>query len=884
MTRKETGLSAKAMDELIKGLTESTDWAKQKEEVSVKIRHDIIGVLSDMNKRGLFDTEFLNYCNSVKSLLAIQNFGSLPENNTGEESADAKIANELILKGIERILAHVKQGIGYDIEPYLPKDECLEIFGLEDDSDKVVPVTLSAMTVFTVLIYFRRAYKRQNLFSDDELQTENGDIMQEVISVVAELMYNIYQYAVSGTQKFAGWGVTLDPTVSKAITLSDTYAVVDALSRFADAFTKSGLKRDKEFTDAIDDYAKLHFGMESLVDYCLESTYKTAYNVYDATRKVYGKERAFYVLTKNDGNDVDYKYNGTDYDQIAASNRSSALFNPLYIAMITMYGYDDKELVIRAFMDDPELSESYYGKYEKEIVEYSRTLSGYNDEKEHNDFVRDHGILAKKDSKKSQDYSNSTYKSDQNDGKEWKKYYKVARVYQKFLEEKHPEELMEIPAYRDYLNATKDAIDQVVVLYRDFENNQRLGVVDTDYVMYSELDVAVDREDKVSIPKLNKANVAVNNLRPMLLSSKIMIVNALTKYPQSDMKELYAAIINKRHQKINKKNRTKEAEWLWNEDNVDMNSTARHCEAITYDYFDYYEKYELGFLAIKNLREALSAEILADNVSEEDGTFTPGESVAEDGADKKLLALKRLLLELTRQNVDLVKGIYQNNLQERDKENQRLKEEKAAREEKHKKEIENLHNIYQDQLRRQQDSLLMGETLRNWIREEIETFFTRNMAMAVINTLNTKIKTSKNFTEEHFEDMYNGGDIVDAKFDFVKGVWADIVADCDVDPDKKHEKFAKYTEEFKHAIYFRETLSAACNGILEKSFYNTLGTNKDFSLEKRNDEIRGAYNRRKYYGTPEGEKPNEKPNEAAANTEANNQEATNPETDDKKGE
>ena len=879
MTKKaeRDNLYESFIEELIKNVdfNESTEWEKETRDVSVNIRQAISEVLDNMNeerknKAGAYNDEFLNYCNAVKGLLTIYNFGNLPDEKVSGDNSDfasyLQKDKELILTSIKRIIDHVKNGIGYDITPYLPKDECLEIFGVKGNVGKVVPVTFSATTVFTTLVYFRRAVKRLNLFSEAELQTENGNVMNDVVAIVAELMAHFYDYAVHSSKKFSGWGVTLDANVSKAVTLSDTYAVVDALSRFADAFTQSGLKRDRTFTDAIDAYAKEHFGISAITDRCVESTYKTAYNVYMDTREVYGKKKAFYVLTKRDGDKVNYDYNGTDYDQIAASSRSSALFNPLYIAMITMYGYDDKELVIRLFMDDPSLVASYDKKYGPEIAEYAKTLRGYNDEEHKHDFEEDRKRLLANDSKKSTDYALATNETGKEGEVTWRTYYEAARVYQKFLEEKHEEELMEIPVYRDYLNATKDAIDQVAVLYREFENNQRLGVVDTDYVMYSELDVAVKRDDKVSIPKLNKANIAVNSLRPMLLSSKIMIVNALTKYPQSDMRSLYYAIKTKRHQKIKQgKNRTIEKvdEWLWNEDSVDMNSTARHCETIAYDYFDYYEKYELGFTAIRNLRKDLGSNISEDTVNKSDGSYTPTYSAPEGSEDDDSTAtglkrqmLQKLLMELTRQNVELVKGIYQNNLQQKDREIQELKAEKnelidvhnkdlADKDAEHKREIEKLESIHQDRLRRQQESLFMGDTMRGWIREEIESFFKRNMALAVINTLNIGSKASSMFEERYVQKLCNG-EVVDGNFDFVRSVWDDIVADCLIEPAETENKIAKYTQDFKTAIAFRNMLAVACNGILDKDYYAKLAKDSSMPLTERNQRIRTKYNERRY--------------------------------------
>ena len=871
---------AKFMATLMKDVdyTENTEWSQEAEDVSINIRKAIVGVLHDMNrasqdkkKPNLFDDEFLNYCNAVKSLLTIYNFGYLPEEGDGgdEDKIRERRAQdkELILTGIKRILAHVQNGMGYDITPYLPKDECLQIFRDNPDDERVVPITFSAMTVFTTLIYFRRAVKRLSMFTNAELTTEKGSIMQDVVAVVAELMANIFNYATHDKNNmYGGWGVTLDTEMSRAVTLSDTYAVVDALTRYADAFTKSGLKGDKAFVEAVDEYAGQHFGVADITNKCIDSMYKTAYNVYVDTREVYGKEKAFYVLTKRDGDKIKYDHIGTDYDKIAASSRSSALFNPLYIAMITMYGYDDKELVIRLFMDDVSLVNAYEDKYCKEIEEYAKTLEGYNDDENTHDFAVEKNWLLKNTSPKSPDYAIATGEVVYENGITLKDYYNVARVYQKFLEEKHPEELMEIPVYRDYLYATKDAIDQVAVLYRDFDNNQRLGVVDTDYVMFSELDVAVKRDDKVSIPKLNKANIAVNNLRPMLLSSKIMIVNALTKYPQSDMKDLYYAIKTKRHQKVEQKGRSMEKtdEWLWNEDSVDMNSTARHCEAVAYDYFDYYEKYELGFTAIKNLSKQLSEGVTDKSVDKTDGSFTFAKAdVAEQTEVGKRSKMLELLIDVTRQNVDKIRVIYQNNLKEKDDEIQQLRKEKekliadydlelTRRDEAKQQALADLQAAHNDELNRQHNSLLMGDTLRTWIKDEIQSYFKRNMALAVINILNLGSTVPELLTKQRIHQMFDGEkEMVSGDFQFVKDVWDDIMGDFERS-GRAEEKIQQYAEEFQRAKALQDMIATACSGLLEKTYFKEVADNAlsgqvgTKSLEKRNEDIISKFNDIRY--------------------------------------
>lgn len=170
------------------------------------------------------------------------------------------------------------------------------------------------------------------------------------------------------------------------------------------------------------------------------------------------------------------------------------------------------------------------------ISEYSKTLKWFD-----KDFEEEVNILISK-----HDAITNSYDT----GGLWRRYYDIARVFQKYIETQLPGELMKIEEYRNYLNATKDAIDQVQIAYRKFDDRQRLGIVDTDYLMFSALDLAGC--DSLTISKLNKVNISANYLRPLLLSSKIMIVNALTKYPQADMEDLYTAIKNSKHCKVSK--------------------------------------------------------------------------------------------------------------------------------------------------------------------------------------------------------------------------------------------------------------------------------------------------------------------------------------------
>ncbi len=860
------------LNDLVKGIgkNEGFVWEKEKAAISLNIEKAVQGELS-LIKGSMCDSEFLRYCNAIKSLLIIYNFGNLPTLDDfesddqiltvgREQDSVSETRNECIQResrdretikvGIERILNHVN-GVstsanacsGYDLTPYLSADDCIQIFkSARDDSDKIIPITFSAATVLTTLIYFRRAYKRLNLFKDEELITKDGtNLMERVVETTADILSMIYNFVTArpGDEKFLGWGVTLSPKFTRAITLGDTYAVVDALSRFADAFTQEGTKGDEEFIDSINQYVVNGGGESGFVDLCLDAVYKVALNVYSRTKEVYGKKRAFFVVTKKDGDKVRYEFPYTNYEQIASSNRSSALFNSLYTAMIAMYGYVDKEVVIRRFMEDKSIADFYYNKYElsrkdggdidekrREISAYAANCRGYNDKKTHHVFDDDVKLLL---SERTRDED-----GDVDFGDNYKTYYDIARVFQKFLEDKHPEELSEIAEYRDFFNSTKDAIDQISLLYRDFENSQRLGIVDTDYMMYSELDVAVS--DKINLSKLNKANIAINYIRPLLLSAKIMIVNALTKYPQADLKELYYNTKNKRHIKVSRKSKDRQVEWLWNEDNVDMNSTARHCEAIAYDYFDYYDKYELGFTALKNLRNSLGS--IGDEID-----------LGSESSDVVGYNFRRLILDLTGQNLDKIKDFYQKKLSDKDVEISRLQKQIDDNEKKYIESIESTKKQYdqrdaenarkfQEILNENKHSFEIGETTRRWIKDEIEHYLKKISSIAIINILNGN-GYYKGFGSFDIERLLNMDGIVDANLEPVRETWNEIVKDCS--EGDRQEKIKKYVDEFRQALMMQEILSAAYNGLLESQDYYSSDISGQDTLESKNYAIYHKY-------------------------------------------
>ena len=810
------------MRELIKSLDyrENTEWEQQKITLSVNIRDALLDYLSE--SRDGKEKGFLEYCNCIKSLLAIYNFGTL------DEDWDISAFKKVIKDGIVAIIEHVKDD-RFDISPMISVEDCQEIF--VDQEGKNIPVTLSLATVLTTMIYLRRAMKRNGLFTVEELEDGNPGLYGEVVACVSHILSMLYDYARSN--RFPGWGVTIRSTRT---TLSDTYAVVDAISRYADAFTQSGTKNDAEFIAAVDaveaertkDTKK---PIVNLSDCIISARYTVAYSTYaratDEGMNVFGQS-IFYA----DGE----KYSPTTMEQISNSNRSSALFNPLYVAMITMIGYNEKEIVIRRFMDDYDLVRKYYDRYEehadpgsKKISDYATELNWFapgnygsdeqSDAAKRSEFWQKAKMLTETHDKKSDMY--------QSDG-EWRRYYEIARVFQKYIENVHPEELPKIKEYRDYLNATKDAIDQVQVMYRKFDDSQRLGIVDTDYIMFNNSDV---NTDAINLSKLNKSNIAVNSLRPLLLSAKIMIVNALTKYPQPDMNELYEDIKETKYRRSARRGSGDTGEvWLWNEDKIDMNSTARHIESIAYDFFDYYEKYEIGFKAIRTLKGEIG-DIVVNNISKEDGSFDIGVSGKQDATN----LIKELILNTTHSNIEIVKGAYQQFLREQ----QEQFAEELAEKNKRIAQLEQENEATVKEADRKIGELnadtLISLTFKSWIRDEIKSYLKDILSMIVIGTL-WGGRDEKSF---FFELERNR--IPDGCFDGPRSLLKKLKRESE---DDRAEACKHYNALRSDADQFKELFDCAFDGNLSDHELLDLVSNtllKDDSTAP-NEKIKALYN------------------------------------------
>ena len=794
-------VKAKEINDAIELLVEqirqgkTTEWQGEASTISLKIKNALFTRLNEkLKKLSAEKGVLLELCNCIKSILIVYNFGEMQDKTLdGNEEKNFFTALKFVLDYVN------DEKKGFDLSTYIAPSDCLEIFSKENKEGEYtnVPVTFTVATVFTTLVYLRRAIKREQIFFANENWETNG-IFDCVVKTMRKMIDMLLKYVWDNGYK--GWGVTVDSKFSKRITLNDTFFVIEAISRYQDAFDKSGSKRDQEFMDLIDAEST---SLGSRTENLMNAMYRVAVSIYDGAKDVYGVD-AFYA----DG----INYELQNETQLMSSNRSSALFNPLYVAMITMLGYAEKELVIRRFMDDYKLAARYDSQEGAEIEKYALEELGYK-----GDYQKDKLLVTDEHPKCSNDYSAENKEK-------WNKTYDIARVFQKYLEVKKSDELMKINEYRDYLNATKDAIDRVQVLYRKFNDRQRLGAVDTDYVMYTAEDIDAE---SIRISRLNKSSIGINNIRPMLLSSKIMIVNALTKYPQADISSLYTAILDSQNRESKKTQKEKDPrKWLWNEDEIDMNATARCCEAIEYDYFSYYEEYELGFLAMRQCRQELDKRL---SIDAEDGSLlvTEEEIEAVDGFQK-------LVLGMTRENVDNVKMQYKENidaLRNQHKQDLVAKEEektfalkeKDVQIEQKAKDILQVEEDNRKLQNAQAEDNAIGKMLKGIIDKEITGYFKRILSVAIFEKLNSDkrqkeknqeyyLSKAKEFFDENM-DMSRDGN-----FDCIK----EYVENKKILYKQDEEKASlEYAREAQDAKIISELFALAFDGTLNEKMLAT---------------------------------------------------------------
>lgn len=570
-------------------------------------------------------SKILDICLSVKSVLAMINFGEI-----NDPSAQDK---EFVRRSISCMVDYFSNDENhYNMVGQLKWDYCQSAFGDKEDS-----INRTMANVFVTFVYFRRAMKRKGFLK------EFGD---EIIDRIALIMKNILEKWLAYVQAngYRGWGFMIK---SKSVNLADTYRVIEAISKYQDACDSSDeSKRDIEMIAKIG---------EKLTDDIEGAMYKVALKVYDETYNCYG-EGVFYKADETDavGKAV-YRLNSSE--QVFNSNRTSVLFQPLYVAMITMLGYTDKEVVIRKLMTSKDSAESCF----------QSVLSKINNQEDERKADVD-ALNKLKGLKAFQEHDPLNELSKE----EWKKLYDAARSVEKAFEEHAKTEMSSgIKEYRDYLNKTKDAIDNIQVYYRKFNDAQKLGVVDTDYAIFSDYDIP--NIDMIDLSRLNKSNLVTSYLKPLLLSSKIMIVNALTKYPQSDMESLFNDIMNSVYRKKVSKNSAPKNVMLWNEEEVDMYATSSNCDSIAYDYFDYYAKYELNYRAMKEIFNETKNYILKNNALFEESVDyeVAADEIAYkiDGSDKNEKTETNMivgkLFDLAQEQIKVFKEEYEKKLKEK---------------------------------------------------------------------------------------------------------------------------------------------------------------------------------------------------------------------------
>ena len=811
------------LKQIINGIDqgEMTEWESTSSKISLSIRNGLVSYIkSHFASKSAIDSNFIEYVNAIKSLLVVYLFGHMIDGHRAKElgenpkEVDNRFTSDknLIIKGVKNILNHIDE-FGYDLTPFISNSDYKRMFKSEGTSE-YAPITLTAATVLTTLVYLRRAISREKLFVMEDLIVDDVDLYPEIVKKTYEIMLAIYKFSFAKDRKenFIGWGFTLSYRDTKAASLDDTYAVIDALSKFDDAFNQDDKdKKDEAFIEAINALAKDN--NNTFVAQVISSIRKTAINVYDRTKGVFGKGVFFEDIFEN-GKGPSYNYVLTNYEQIASSSRSSALFNPLYVASITLNGYLDRELVISKLMDDKELLKKLLDTYNKDnIVKFFNEKKVFKGQKAQDiEFNFDIGIKTIMESANgvSKDFANYN----------WTTAHDSMSALEKFLRMEHPDELSKITVYRDYLKYTRDAIEQVYMMYRDFSDSQRLGVVDTDYVLFNSLDLKITGENEINISKLNKANIAVNSLVPLLTSSKILICNALDKFPQKDIQSLFETIKRTRFKETNNPDED-DNKWLWNEDGINMNATCRVCEAIMYDYFDYYESYEIGVQAVANIKK--NAKSYVNSMIDENGKFAFKKD--EEATDP----FKRVIMDAVAQNVDRIKAIYdqeaKDSLAKHNAEVHKLNSDIKERDETIKALREEIYDI-----RTKDPTYCLGRDIQEKFKAAFKDYFTELLAMSVLTKLNFKygdFKTTR-MVNKQGEYAYTMND------EGVSKLRENIIKEGKKDID---EASKKYDALGKESEYFVDLISKALSNVFFDDNFNKVKEDESKSIEEKNEQL-----------------------------------------------
>ena len=679
-------------------------WLETEKEISYKIKNGVINEATrrERDPEKLFssltpesptlkvtsasDGAILNMCYAVKSVLSVLNFGELDEITVRDK--------EFVRRGITALVDYYES----DENTFNQITELNYEYWADTFGSSEVYINRTMVAVFVTFIYFRRAVKRKALFDIDNPEIKSltermAKIMRVIISKwLSEVKRN----------KFEGWGFM---TTSTETNLADTYKVVEAISKYQDAFDQTGEKADPDFMALID-------GEDNYTERIEDAMYRVALNVYDDTKKDCYGEGVFYKVSDYTGSySGSQKYKRSDMEQLLSSNRSSALFQPLYVAMITMYGYTDKEVVIRKFMTSHTETKETYEKIcaelssDLDIEERSADLSGLTEVYESLELiVREHKPIS--------ELSEEEYKA----------LYDEARKLEKALERYALAEMKtHVKEYRDYLNKTKDAIDNVQVYYRKFQDLQKLGIVDTDYTIFSGRDL---KAGQVEISRLNKSNIVTAYLRPLLLTAKTMIVNALIKYPQADMEALFVDIINS----VYTKSRSKK-EFIWNEEEKNLFATSVNCDTITYDYFDYYSKYELNYRTMSKIYQETQQYLKEKFALTEKGTPDLEEAKAEVaekvglGDSETVKVTVNAIFDVAGEQIKALKNEYDSQLAQREKSSDKERAEYERDKARIAEEREKERLQYREERAELEENTKVATVIEELINNKLEMYF-----------------------------------------------------------------------------------------------------------------------------------------------------------------
>ena len=284
----------------------------------------------------------------------------------------------------------------------------------------------------------------------------------------------------------------------------------------------------------------------------------------------------------------------------------------------------------------------------------------------------------------------------------------VSDLYDEFYKERR---------YFEWLQAI---MQNVYDSYCDLVLSQKGYIIDQ-YVLNFNETIPTELYDQVNY--LRKQRIQVLTVVPLMVRAYNMVSSWVIQYPQKQMINYLELIISNRFKK--KSN----YEWIWDKDGYDVNVNSIYISAL-FDFYGYYEKYELPSISDKNTVEAQRIKLQAN-------------------FEKKLESIQSSLEEEKKSKEDL-KEYYSQQLEATNK--------------KYQEELANLpiitaiHGIVQDLLEEQLITILprLFERVTTYLcsREETEVYSVKHESNKNLLESNFAVKLIELLTSYFSNELY----------------------------------------------------------------------------------------------------------------------------------